>query len=176
VEEEEEEGAADLDGDRVADGDGGPVTHSDREDGDGSTAPRSGRMTTTTAATAVGGEAAAIVRRVFSAAVVVIVVVVVIACGVVCNWEVAITTTMARTTMATATILNAGPPSAPPRRRRRRNRPYEILSGLGARPPGSTVVVPCAVVGMSDCCLQGIEPCECKRKGHRWIGNQILDD
>ncbi len=31
-------------------------------------------------------------------------------------------------------------------------------------------------VRMSDCCLQGIEPCECKRKRHRWIGNQILDD
>ncbi len=33
-----------------------------------------------------------------------------------------------------------------------------------------------SLVGMSDCCLQGIEPCECKRKGHQWIGNQILDD
>ncbi len=32
------------------------------------------------------------------------------------------------------------------------------------------------IVRMSDCCLQGIEPYECKRKGHRWIGNQILDD
>ncbi len=70
VEEEEEVGAADRDGDRVADGDGGPVAHSDREDGDGSAAPRSGRMTTTTATIAVGGGAAAIVRRVFSAAVV----------------------------------------------------------------------------------------------------------
>jgi hypothetical protein len=81
VEEEEEEGAAYRDGDRVADGDGGPVVHSNREDGDLSTAPRSGRMTTTTAATAVGGGAAAIVRRVFSTAVVIVVVVVVVACG-----------------------------------------------------------------------------------------------
>jgi hypothetical protein len=64
-EEEEEEGAADLDGDCAADGNGGPVAHSDSEDGDGSTAPRSGRMTRTTAATAVEGGAAAIVRRVF---------------------------------------------------------------------------------------------------------------
>ncbi len=150
MEEEEEEGAADLDGNCVADGNGGPVTHSDREDGDGSAAPHSGRMTTTTAATAVGGEAAAIVRRVFSAAVVVVVVEVVVACGVVCGWEVAITTTTARTTMATATILNAGPPSAPPRCRRHRNRPYKISSGLGARPPGSDVVVPCTVITTSD--------------------------
>ena len=29
---------------------------------------------------------------------------------------------------------------------------------------------------MSDCCLQGIEPCECKGEGHRWIDNQVLDD
>ena len=40
VEEEQEEGAADRDGNRMADGDGGPVAHSDREDGDGSAAPR----------------------------------------------------------------------------------------------------------------------------------------
>jgi hypothetical protein len=53
VEEEEEEGAADRDGNCAADGDRGPVVHSDREDGNGSAAPRSGRMTTTTAATAV---------------------------------------------------------------------------------------------------------------------------
>jgi hypothetical protein len=149
VEEEEEEGAADRDGDRVADGDRGPVAHSDRKDGDGSAAPRSGRMTMTTAATAVGGEAAAIVRRVFSAAVVVIVVVVVVACGAVCGWEVAITTTTATTTTATATILNAGPSGAPPRCRGRCNRPYEISSGLGARPPGSAVIVPCTVITTS---------------------------
>jgi hypothetical protein len=60
VEEEEEEGAADRDGDRAADGDGGPDAHNDRKDSDGSTAPRTGRMTKTTAATAVGGGAAAI--------------------------------------------------------------------------------------------------------------------
>ena len=29
-------------------------------------------------------------------------------------------------------------------------------------------------VRMSDCCLQGIEPCECKRKGHRWIDNRVF--
>jgi hypothetical protein len=127
--EEEEEGAADRNGNRVADGDGGPITHSDREDGDGSAAPRSGRMTTTTPATAVGGGAAAIVRRDFSAAVVVVVVVVVVACGAVCGWEIAITTTTATTATAMATILNAGPPGAPPRCRRRRNHPYEISSG-----------------------------------------------
>jgi hypothetical protein len=81
VEEEQEEGAADHDGDRMADGNGGPVAHSDRKDGDGSAAPRSGRMTTTTATTAVGGGAAAIIRKVLTAAVIVIVVVVVAACG-----------------------------------------------------------------------------------------------
>ncbi len=82
VEEEQEEGAADRDVDRMADGDGGPVAHSDREDSDGSAAPCSGRMTMTTAAIAVGGEAAAIVRRVLTVAVVVVVVVVVVAaCG-----------------------------------------------------------------------------------------------
>ncbi len=143
VEEEKEEGAADRDGDR------GAVAHSDR-DGDGSAAPRSGRMTTTTASTAVGGGAAAIVRRVFSAAVVVVVVVVVVACGAICGWEVAITMTTATTTTATATILNAGPPGAPTRCRRRRNRPYKVSSGLGARPPGSAVVVPCTVITTSD--------------------------
>ena len=42
VEEEEEEGAADRDGNRVADGNRGPVAHSDREDGEGNAAPRSG--------------------------------------------------------------------------------------------------------------------------------------
>jgi hypothetical protein len=136
--------------DRVADGDGGPVAHRDHEDSDGSAAPRSGRMTTTTASTAVGGGAAAIVWRVFSAAVLVVVVVVVVACGAVCGWEVAITTTTAATTMATVMILNAGPPGAPPRRRRRRNRPYEVSSGLGARPPGSAVIVPCTVITTSD--------------------------
>ncbi len=143
---------ADRDGDRVANGDRGPVTHSGREDGNGSAAPHSGRMTTTTAATAVGGGAAAIIRRVFSAAVVVVVVVVVVACGAVCGWEVAITTTTATTTTATAmaTILNAGPLGAPPHRHRRCNRPYEISSSLGARPPGSAVVVPCTVITTSD--------------------------
>jgi hypothetical protein len=29
-------------------------------------------------------------------------------------------------------------------------------------------------VRMSDCCLQGIEPCKCKGKGHQWIGNQVF--
>jgi hypothetical protein len=150
VEEEEEEGAADRDGECVTDGDGGPVAHKDRKDGNGSAAPRSRRMTTTTASTAVGGGAAAIVRRVLSAAVVVIVVVVVIACGAVWGWEVAITTTTATTTTATATILNAGPHGAPPRRHHPRNRPYKVSSGLGARPPGSAVVVPCTVITNSD--------------------------
>ncbi len=28
-------------------------------------------------------------------------------------------------------------------------------------------------VRMSDC-LQGIELCECKGKGHQWIGNQVF--
>jgi hypothetical protein len=55
VEEEEEEGAVDRDGDHAANSDGGPVAHGDREDGDKSAAPRTGRMTTTTAATATGG-------------------------------------------------------------------------------------------------------------------------
>jgi hypothetical protein len=55
VEEEEEEGAADRDGGRVADGNRGPVLHSNRKDGNGSATPRSGRMMTTTATTTVGG-------------------------------------------------------------------------------------------------------------------------
>ena len=29
-------------------------------------------------------------------------------------------------------------------------------------------------VRMSDCCLQGIEPCECKGKGYQWVGNQVF--
>jgi len=29
-------------------------------------------------------------------------------------------------------------------------------------------------VRMSDCCLQGIKPCECKGKGHQWVGNQVF--
>jgi len=28
---------------------------------------------------------------------------------------------------------------------------------------------------MSDCCLQGIQPCECKGEGHRWIGTPLRD-
>ncbi len=40
--EEEEEGAADRDGDRAADGDGGPVAHGNRKDSDGSATPRAG--------------------------------------------------------------------------------------------------------------------------------------
>jgi hypothetical protein len=62
VEEVEEEGVANRDGNCVADGGRGPIAHSDREDGNRSAAPRSGRMTTTTTATAVGGGAAAIVQ------------------------------------------------------------------------------------------------------------------
>ncbi len=27
---------------------------------------------------------------------------------------------------------------------------------------------------MSDCCLQGIQPCKCKGKGHQWVGNQDI--
>jgi hypothetical protein len=30
-------------------------------------------------------------------------------------------------------------------------------------------------VRMSDCCLQGIQPCKCKGEGHQWIDNQVLD-
>jgi len=29
-------------------------------------------------------------------------------------------------------------------------------------------------VRMSDCCLQGIKPCECKGKGFQWVGNQVF--
>ncbi len=29
-------------------------------------------------------------------------------------------------------------------------------------------------VRMSDCCLQGIEPCKCKGKGYQWVGNQVF--
>jgi hypothetical protein len=54
VEEEEEEGVVDRNGDRAADGDGGPVAQGDHEDGDKSAAPCTGRMTTTTAPTAIG--------------------------------------------------------------------------------------------------------------------------
>jgi hypothetical protein len=55
VEEEEEEGAVARNGNRAANGDGGPVVHGNREDGDESTAPHTGRMTTTIAVTATGG-------------------------------------------------------------------------------------------------------------------------
>jgi hypothetical protein len=30
------------------------------------------------------------------------------------------------------------------------------------------------IVRMPDCCLQGIQPFECKGEGHRWIGNQVF--
>ena len=30
------------------------------------------------------------------------------------------------------------------------------------------------VVRMSDCCLQGIKPCERKRKGYQWFGNRVF--
>jgi hypothetical protein len=56
VEEEEEEGAVDRDGDHAANGNGGPVVHGDRKDGDKSAAPPTGRMTRTTAAAATGGD------------------------------------------------------------------------------------------------------------------------
>ena len=29
-------------------------------------------------------------------------------------------------------------------------------------------------VRMSDCCLQGIQPCKCKVEEHRWIVNQVF--
>ncbi len=29
-------------------------------------------------------------------------------------------------------------------------------------------------VGLSDCCLQGIQPCKCKGEGCQWIGNQVF--
>jgi hypothetical protein len=29
-------------------------------------------------------------------------------------------------------------------------------------------------VRMSDCCLQGIQPCKCKGEGHQWAGNQVF--
>ncbi len=54
VEEEEEEGAMDRNGDRVANGNRGPVAHGNRKDGDKSAAPCTGRMAT--AATATGGD------------------------------------------------------------------------------------------------------------------------
>ncbi len=31
------------------------------------------------------------------------------------------------------------------------------------------------VVGMFDCCLQGIQPCKWKGNGHQWLGNQVLN-
>ena len=31
-------------------------------------------------------------------------------------------------------------------------------------------------VRMSDCCLQGIKTCKCKRKGYPWVGIRSLDD
>ena len=39
----------------------------------------------------------------------------------------------------------------------------DCVSGGGARG-----------VRMSDCCLQGIEPCECKGKGYQWVGNLVF--
>jgi hypothetical protein len=56
VEEEEEEGAVDCDGDRAANGNGGPIALGNHEDGNKSTAPRTGRMTRTAATTATGGD------------------------------------------------------------------------------------------------------------------------
>jgi hypothetical protein len=40
-------------------------------------------------------------------------------------------------------------------------------SGVHFRPMGNTFV------RMSDC-LEGIEPCKCKGKGHQWMGNQVF--
>ncbi len=56
VEEEEEEGAVDRDGDRMANGNGGPVMHGNHKDGNKSVKPLTGRMMMTTAATAMGGD------------------------------------------------------------------------------------------------------------------------
>ncbi len=56
VEEEEEEGAVDHDGNHAADGKGGPISHSGRKDGNKSAAPYTGRITTTTARTAMEGD------------------------------------------------------------------------------------------------------------------------
>jgi predicted Zn-ribbon and HTH transcriptional regulator len=30
------------------------------------------------------------------------------------------------------------------------------------------------IVRMSDCGLQGIQPCECKEKGYQWFDNQVF--
>jgi hypothetical protein len=49
VEEEEEEGAVDCDGDRMANGNRGPIAHSDRKDSNRSAASRARRMRTTIA-------------------------------------------------------------------------------------------------------------------------------
>jgi hypothetical protein len=54
VEEEEGERAVGRDGNCAANGNGGPVAHGDRKDGDKSAAPCNGMMTTTTTATAMG--------------------------------------------------------------------------------------------------------------------------
>ncbi len=40
-----------------------------------------------------------------------------------------------------------------------------------------TITIASAVavaVGMSDCCLQGIQPCKCKGEGRQCFGNQVF--
>ncbi len=56
VVEEEEEGAVDRNGNCTANGDGGPIAHSDCKDGDRSAAPRTRRTMMATTATATGGD------------------------------------------------------------------------------------------------------------------------
>jgi hypothetical protein len=48
--------------------------------------------------------------------------------------------------------------------------------GVRAQQPTTSMVITMSMmtVRMSDCCLQGIQPCECKGEGHRWVGNQVF--
>jgi len=38
----------------------------------------------------------------------------------------------------------------------------------------NAVLLAAVAVIMSDCCLQGIKPCEWKGKGYQWVGNQVF--
>ena len=55
-------------------------------------------------------------------------------------------------------------------------KPSEMASPLPASSTTNNAHVADAAVPrilqiMSDCCLQGIQPCECKGEGHRWVNN-----
>jgi len=66
------------------------------------------------------------------------------------------------------TLMNATDPSWKLIRKERYDQIKEVLIQIRG---GEAVS---HIVSMSDCCLQGIQPCECKGEGHRWVGNQVF--